>query len=458
MRPPQSFGSKVLITYSPTLDVCGIGSFTRTLYGQLERKGWVATVALAWGQVFNDPRRFEALNAGIRTVRMDGRTGSEEGRIKAIARAIEKVNPSLVIHNNLNSGFEAVRRLRSKGMFFPLVVLNHGALPEHAACLLANQDVIDHVVCVNRLSSLVMSSVADGFPPERIHYIPNAVPGPTSASKRSTNQIKRVGYAGRLVEDKGFQDIFPFFRSLAKLDSFIELWVAGEGPLAAELKALGEEFPGRVKYLGNVTGDTLYRDFYPAIDILIHFSSSEGWSLTMGEAMANGVVPVTSAFRGVYTEALLREGYNALLFPIGDSDSASRIVFELLRNEEKLNEMSRRASEVILTEFTLEHFGDNWSSELSRFVEDYSTSRQSQKQNIYIKKSNRESYKEMARQLLRRRFHHQFATEEWPTYQSIDKQVVIKVEEKMNELEQKNLLSVGINQACPERMIQAVNV
>jgi glycosyltransferase involved in cell wall biosynthesis len=430
---------KLLILYAPTVKSCGVATSIETIYRELGKRGWDVTIGLAWGEVFHDPRSFEYQHPGLKTVWMDARTGSEEGRVQAIVRTIKKVKPDIVLHTFLNSVFEAVRRLRAQGIPFQLVTANRGSLPEQAASMIENVDVIDHVICVNRLSYLVMASFSNAFPPGHIHYIPNAVPPPMVSSKRSGRTPKRVGYAGRLARDKRFQDIFPFFRSLSEHDPSVELWVAGDGELAGEIKVLMDAFPERVKYFGSLTRKALYQNFYPAIDAFIHFSPAEGWSLSIGEAMINGAVPVVSMFSGIYTEALLRPTHNALFFPVGDTDSAARLVATLFNNPERLIEISHRAEELLLQEFSPDRFGERWSETLTTMLSKASESVSSRDKAILPKKEMQwETYKEMLRRLLKRRFLHKYSGEEWPHFLCKQKDLIEQIQEKMATIEQTN--------------------
>jgi len=450
--------AKLLILYAPVFANCGIGTSIEALYREMEKRGWDVTIGLAWGEIFHNPRNFERFHPGLKTTWMDARTGSEEGRVQAIIRTIKKVKPSIVFHTYLNSAFEAARRLRAKGFPFQFVVANRGSMPEQAACLIENRDAIDYVTCVNRLSYLTMLSFKDAFPSDRIHYIPNGVPPPVAPPQRLEQGPKRVGYAGRLTKDKRFQDIFPFFRSLSDLNASIELWVAGDGSLAEEIKKLSNEFPGRVKYFGSLSRDELYRNFYPAIDVLIHFSPTEGWSLSIGEAMINGVVPVVSTFSGIYTEALLRPNHNALFFPIGDTDAAAKLVEALLRDPQCLTKLSNQAKELILHEFSLDQFGERWSKRLTSFLSKTSKAALPRKKVALLNREMRlEPYKEMLRRLLRRRFLHRYAGEEWPPLTCRNRELLEQVRMRMHAIEQDHKALVGpIDEASEVGKLQSM--
>ncbi len=224
-------GNRVLIVYQSALAACGVGTWVELLAAELGQCGWDVTVALAWGGTFHDPRRIERFRPGLKTVWMDGRTGTQEGRIRGVERAIHKVKPDVVILTLLDAAFEAVRRLRYGGETFRFIACNHNNFPQHAGCFIQNSDIIDLAACVGRVSAVALSSMPGGFSPERVRHIPNGIPFPTVPLDGRAESTHRIGYAARLSGDpnKNAADLFPFFREVARRHHSAELWVAGEG-------------------------------------------------------------------------------------------------------------------------------------------------------------------------------------------------------------------------------------
>ena len=408
---------RLLLLYAPTLRTSGVATFTAGLCRIMEHHGWEVIVGLAWGTTYHDPRLFEEQHLDVKTIWMDARTGSEEGRIQAICRTIREARPQVVLHSCLDSAFAAVRRLRSAGRGdFTFCVVNHGSFPEHAASLLANRDVVDQVVCVSRWSYLALTSAGVALPGDRVHYIPNTVSSPTAPARTRQGSPPRIGYAGRLMPDKRFRDIFPFFRAVAAGNPATELWIAGDGPYADETRHFCGEFPGRVRHWGAVSREDLYTAFYPEIDIFINFSGAEGWSLAIGEAMAHGVVPVLSAFSGIFVEGLAQPNRTALILPTGDTDSAARLVGALLDNPDQLLTMSAEIRDLMTREYPMALFARRWAETLDGFL----SSPQLQPISTLTtdSRSGLESARERLRRLLRRRFPHRDPGGEWPHFSS----------------------------------------
>jgi len=143
-----------------------------------------------------------------------------------------------------------------------------------------------------------------------------------------------VGYAGRLVEEKGLLTLLRAFRQI-KGARF--LFLSGEGPLLEQL--LQEPF---VKWAGALPREKLPW-FYNALDVLVLPSlTTVSWKEQFGrvlvEAQACGT-PVVGSNSGAIPEVV---GEAGLVFPEND-DFALRAALERLRSEKGLCEFFARA-------------------------------------------------------------------------------------------------------------------
>ena len=96
---------KILILYYSSHSVCGIGSNMKMISKALRSFGWEVIFGIVWGRKYNSPKNIEHITRGYKTYLMDGRTGTEEGRIQAIMRTIKKSKPDVILLNNLLSTF-----------------------------------------------------------------------------------------------------------------------------------------------------------------------------------------------------------------------------------------------------------------------------------------------------------------------------------------------------------------
>lgn len=425
---------RVLILYYSSQTICGIGASLKLRAEQLRLSGWEVVFGIVWGRKYNNPDNTKYVVEGFDNYYVDGRTGTEEGRVRAIMGIIVKTKPRIVLLANLLSAFEAVKRLRAKNYLFYLAALNEGTSPAQTACLIENMNIIDKVICVNKTTSEVIKSFSGkSFIKKRIVHLPNSVPDTLCPHRAIVGKI-RIGYCGRLDKDKRFYDLLTFWKEMKKLREDIELWVAGSGNMGDELKGLCEK-DSHVVFHGRMSRHELYTKFYPEVDIFVHFSGTEGWPLAIGEAMVNGCVPVSSYFSGISREGVMVPGENCLAFPVGDIEEAIKQTNKLLDNPAMIGELGKNAKLHIEKYFSKEVVGNKWDSVLRSTFNDSPLQVLKEKRNW---KSFVESRKETFRRLLRCQVPHSTAREEWPHYELCkfkDKTLVGKVKKSFIKFE-----------------------
>jgi glycosyltransferase involved in cell wall biosynthesis len=156
-----------------------------------------------------------------------------------------------------------------------------------------------------------------------------------------------VGFAGRLVEEKGWRVLAEALRSLP--DDF-RLVVAGEGP---GLDGFRAELPGRVHYAGLLPKDELW-SFYAALDCLaVPSLTTPRWKEQLGGTLLDGLamgVPVVASASGGLPDAM---GEAGILVPEGDA-AALADALRRLRDDETLRErLSRAGRERFRCEFAI---------------------------------------------------------------------------------------------------------
>lgn len=424
VKIPYTSG-RLLIIYYSTHSVCGIGSWLETLSPELEALGWDVTVGLAWGSRFHLPERVERARPKLKFVRMDGRTGTEQGRIEAIAETILRTEPDVVVLNCLQSGFEGARLARSWGANFKLVATNHGNFAHQAACLLEHREELDLCVCIGKKSLAAMTARPWGFAAERICHLANAVKTATTSFARA-NLPFRIGFAARLDSEKRKRicDLVTFVRAMPEKLPDCELWIAGTGDMEEELRANAAS--SRIRFFGALTRDELYSSFYPHLHAFINFSDNEAFGLSIAESMAHGAVPVTSLFSGLYAEGLVRPNHNALTFPIGDLDAAFSNIRDLIADQELWLQMSNSAKEHIQSHFSPQTSAQEWNRQLSR-VRGLPVLPFKPLDRVAGKWGVPESLWERFRRLAGRKVQHSSAGEEWPHYHSSNREILTQM-------------------------------
>lgn len=160
----------------------------------------------------------------------------------------------------------------------------------------------DAVIAVSR--PLAEELARRGIPGDRIHVIPNAYPEgvarlqPDVARERLGVGSDRVhlGWVGRVNADKGLD---VMLEALAYLDDVpLTLSVIGDGPdrphLESRVAAMAAA--GRVRWHGSVPDAGA---LFPAFDLFVLSSRTEGTPMVLFEAMAASVPVVATAVGGV---------------------------------------------------------------------------------------------------------------------------------------------------------------
>jgi glycosyltransferase involved in cell wall biosynthesis len=175
---------------------------------------------------------------------------------------------------------------------------------------------------------IVRHMVEGGWPAEKARYIPNfaapdAHPAVDRASLDTPEGVPLLLGMGRLHSDKAHDVSLKALRDLP--DAY--LWIAGSGPLEAELKRLAEDLgvAPRVRFLG-------WRDDAPSLyrtaDLCVFPSRVEPLGNVVLQAWAHGVPVIAGASKG--PAALVRDGEDGLLIPLEDPGALARAVQALL--------------------------------------------------------------------------------------------------------------------------------
>ncbi len=153
----------------------------------------------------------------------------------------------------------------------------------------------------------------------------------------------RVGFAGRLVKEKGVADLLDAL-AIAKADW--ELTVVGDGPerAALEQRAKNLRISDRIEFTGSVPHDQVAR-IWPDLDVLVLPSrTTPRWAEQFGhvllEAMANSVVVVGSD-SGAIPEVI---GDGGVVFPEGDVEALSGAIEQLGNDAGRLVQLRTAAS------------------------------------------------------------------------------------------------------------------
>jgi glycosyltransferase involved in cell wall biosynthesis len=341
---------------------------------ELPRRDWQVTLGLAQGARFNDAERYRAaLGADLPVLAIDGRLGTRRARVEALRRAIRAVEPDVVLSMRVFDAYEAVALEKRRSARGPRLAIGVRSFePAYLADLALYRDWVD--LCVTSGALLAALAIDPcGIGRERVESIGGGVRPPLAPpAARTGARPVRLVYVGRLdPEQKRVLDLVPFLDELDRRAVAYELDVAGEGPAEQELRSrlAPRVEAGQVRFHGWVDRERLYRTLYPRADCFVHFAAWEGMTIAPREAMAHGVVPVISRFRGQQLEGQFVDGRTALTFPVGDVPAAAAAVQRLVVDPGLLTQLSRAAMQSQTGRYSFDGSIDAWAAAFERCLE-----------------------------------------------------------------------------------------
>lgn len=157
-----------------------------------------------------------------------------------------------------------------------------------------------------------------------------------------TEKVKWILAVGRLTRQKGYSDLIHSFSDVRKKLN-LRLIILGEGELRNKLQNQIHDM-GLSDYIfmpGFVNNPWKYMR---KADLYVSASLWEGFHLTIAEAMVCGTVPVATNCDYGPSE-IITDGKDGRLVPVGDIETMSNRIFELLVNNELRTKMAKNAVE-----------------------------------------------------------------------------------------------------------------
>ncbi|MBI1200437.1 MAG: glycosyltransferase [Phenylobacterium sp.] len=193
--------------------------------------------------------------------------------------------------------------------------------------------------------------VGQGWPAGRVTCIPNFAAAPADAapvdraSLDTPADVPLLLSMGRLHENKA-HDVT--LQALARTPG-AWLWIAGVGPLEAQLKSLAEALgvASRVRFLGWRTDPSA---LYRTADVCVFPSRYEPLGNVVIQAWAHGLPIVAAESQG--PKALIRDGADGLLAPVDDVDALTTAIGRLLADARLRARLAKAGAQRVEAEFS----------------------------------------------------------------------------------------------------------
>ena len=274
---------------------------------------------------------------GLPVVPVENKTGSVIGRRIAISRLLRDLNPDLAVGVNIADLYLGANHAKPMGFGGKVVMTLHGIASDLTADAMQYSQFIDAAIATNRLSCGILKDKT-AIPEERILYAPYGVDTSYCSSQPGFKRVNengplRIAWVGRVEQDqKRVWDLIPILNELDKSCISYHLSIAGHGP---EFGAIDKVLTpwigkGRVTVLGAISSQQLQSQVYDTHQVLLITSSWETGPIVAWEAMASGLVVVSSSYIGSGLENALQHNHNCLLYPVGDPVGAARAILRLI--------------------------------------------------------------------------------------------------------------------------------
>jgi glycosyltransferase involved in cell wall biosynthesis len=200
-----------------------------------------------------------------------------------------------------------------------------------------------------------------------IFRLPYGILVPEQTRRAAAGPLRLI-FAGRLDRCKGVLDL-PAIDAGLRARGVQRTWtVIGGGPEEAPLRAAWSGAPA-VEFTGALThAATLAR--LAEHDVFVLPTRSEGFPVSLLEAMGAGVVPVVSDIESGVPD-LVDPGLTGLLPAVGDIDAFADAIEQLAANRAALDEMSARCRVLIETQYDIRRRAVAYQDLYARYEELY---------------------------------------------------------------------------------------
>ena len=324
----------------PTLSGGGAETLVRSIVPRLAAAGMRLSVISVYAADIGEGERV-CLGAPLYEI---GRRGAADapGAFVRTVRLLRQLAPD-VVHGHVHTGKYFGRAAALVAGIPHVVYTEHHPRPERSL----GQRVADRLLrpgtdAVIAFHERQRHEIArrDAIPLDRIAVVPNGIEPPAGTADQRRRARARIRFAlgiapgafvvlfaGRLAEQKFPELAIDAFGTLPRaMNDADVLLIAGEGPLAAGVRARAAELGSRVRLLG-------YRrdmhDLYAAADAFLMTSRYEAMPLAPIEAMSLGVPVVTTPWEGA--REIVRDGKGGYVTAAFDAAELGRALV-LLRD------------------------------------------------------------------------------------------------------------------------------
>jgi glycosyltransferase involved in cell wall biosynthesis len=345
----------------------GLATWLDYLVPALEERGWIARLGLVSGRRHHRPDKYLELHRFDSPLTAHCDTDTPVGRRLALEKLLREANPDVVVSVNIPDVIVAANSLRATaGPDLKVVMSVHGIERHLYADMHRYRDAIDGVICTNRLACALSESMGE-IPQGRVYYAACGVELPKRVPEERAMDQLRVVYSGRLeTPQKRSLDLIEVVGNLRQRGVPYHLDVVGDGPDREALAELlePEVQARRVTMHGFLPAEVLHSTVYASADVMLVTSEWETGPIVAWEAMAHDICLVSSRYVGSVLEGALQHGVNAMLFPVGDTATATSVLESLVQNAGLRSTLRQGGDRLVKERYSQKISADSWSDAL----------------------------------------------------------------------------------------------
>jgi len=205
------------------------------------------------------------------------------------------------------------------------------------------------VVANSRAAAQQLQS--EGLPADRIHIVSNGIDADRFPARSAARPVTTVLTVANLRKEKAHEVLLGAAARLAATHPHLKFVIAGDGPRAAELRALAQrlQIEHQVRFLG-------HSENVPALlaeaDAFVLPSRSEAFPNGAIEAMAAGLPVVASRVGGLLD--LIEEGRTGLLVPPDDPSALAAALESLIASPARAAALGAAARDEVTRRYSFD--------------------------------------------------------------------------------------------------------
>lgn len=336
----------------------------------LREKGHKVNVGVPSGK-YHNPRLYNQAFVGLDAIYFTNNTRTREGRIRCLKEFLLENRCDLIVGVNIGDLYEAYSRVSKELGETRLVLSLHAIETNYFLDIKAYNSMLDAVITTNRLSQRMVQEMGY-IEKDRVYYAQYGIEDSKVLQRIDTGVSQRnvrLAWVGRIEKkQKRVMDLIAIVQELDRNGSEYQLCIAGDGPDREELgQALRQcSRNPNIYMLGKLSKPELYK-FYAQNDMLIITSEWETGPIIAWEAMAAGLVIVSSRYLGSKLEEALIDERTALLYEVGNASQASERIMRLYDSDLTAT-LTKKAKEVVTMRYSRKASIENWERILIAIV------------------------------------------------------------------------------------------